>query len=306
MYTFIVNPHSRSGKGMKTWKVVESILKEEKKLYEVHFTKYQNHATSITKELTSDEAEHKIVVLGGDGTINEVVNGIRDLSKVILGYIPTGSSNDFSRAQKIPKDPREALRNIFDEKYIRSIDIGVMNYPKKRRRFVVSAGIGFDAAVCHQAVISKMKVLLNRIKLGKLTYVGIALNRLIYSTPTQLTLTVDNKDPIVFENTLFAATMNHCYEGGGIQFSPKARPDDKLLDIVIVNNVSLPKILLLLPLAFFGKHTFAKEVHIHTCHTAIIETARSLPVHCDGEPVFQQRIIKTSLEDTQLRIFSSH
>lgn len=95
MYHFIVNPNARSGLGQKVWSNLEIILKTRNIDYEVHFTKYQKHATMLTKKITSDGNEHTVVALGGDGTVNEVVNGIVDFDKTILGYIPIGSSNGF-------------------------------------------------------------------------------------------------------------------------------------------------------------------------------------------------------------------
>ncbi|MGL6199990.1 MAG: diacylglycerol/lipid kinase family protein [Lachnospiraceae bacterium] len=306
MYTFIVNPNSRSGRGKAVWDLVEPILKERGVDYEVHFTKYQKHATAIVRELTADAEPHTLIVLGGDGTVNEVINGIRHYDKITLGYIPAGSSNDFSRAQKLPKDPIDGLNMILQSQHTRLVDIGILHYQEKKRRFIVSAGIGFDAAVCHQAVISKMKVLLNRLKLGKLTYAGIALNRLIYSTLTNLTLTLDDHPSVTFDSAFFATAMNHCYEGGGFKFCPKANPADGYLDIIVVNNASRLKVLALLPLAFFGLHTKFKCIHIFTCRSAIIETERALPVHCDGEPVFLQRKIQASLAEKQIRLITEN
>jgi len=305
MYTFIINPNSRSGKGQKIWAVVEPILQMRQVKYEVFTTKFQKHATAIVREITSDALPHTLVVLGGDGTINEVINGIRHFDKITLGYIPTGSSNDFSRAQKLPKDPVTALNAILEGRHLRVIDVGTMHYQQKKRHFMVSTGIGFDAAVCHQAVISKMKVLLNRIKLGKLTYLGIALNRLIFSKLTRLTVTLDDRAPKTFDKAFFATAMNHCYEGGGFKFCPNAKPDDRYLDIIVVNNASRLKVLALLPTAFFGLHTFADCVHIYTCRTAVIETERALPVHCDGEPVFLQRRIEASLAAKQIKLITA-
>ena len=87
MYNFIVNPNARSGLGQSVWNELEAILRKEKVEYQVFFTKYQKHATAIVRELTSDGEEHTIVALGGDGTVNEVVNGIVHFDKVILGEV---------------------------------------------------------------------------------------------------------------------------------------------------------------------------------------------------------------------------
>jgi len=306
MYTFIINPYSRSGRGQEIWIRLEPILKTRGIDYEAHFTKYQKHAAAIVREITSDAQPHTLVILGGDGTINEVINGIRHFDKVTLGYIPTGSSNDFSRAQRLPKDPVKALNIILDGKHLRPVDIGIMNYQQKKRNFIVSTGIGFDAAVCHQAVISKMKVLLNHLKLGKLTYVGIALNRLIFSKSCRLTLTLDDQTPVTFNDAFFATAMNHCYEGGGFKFCPAAKPDDRYLDVIVVDTNSKLKVLVLLPAVFFGLHTKARCVHIFTCRTAVFETDRALAVHCDGEPVFLQRHIKASLAEKQINLITKH
>ena len=97
MYTFIANPNARSGRGILLWKQIEKILQEKEIEYKVLFTKYQHHATRLVHDLTSDSASHTIVVLGGDGTLNEVIDGIAYLDKVTLGYIPLGSGNDFAR-----------------------------------------------------------------------------------------------------------------------------------------------------------------------------------------------------------------
>ena len=109
MYNFIVNPNARSGLGQSVWKELEAILRKDNIEYQVCYTKYQKHATSIVREITSDGEDHTIVALGGDGTVNEVVNGIVHLDKTILGYIPIGSSNDFARGLELPTNPEDAL-----------------------------------------------------------------------------------------------------------------------------------------------------------------------------------------------------
>ena len=93
MYAFIVNPNSRSGLGLKIWEQLELILKERHIDYQIYFTRRPGHGARLAAQICDTDA-HTLVVLGGDGTIGEVVDGIRDLTKLTLAYIPIGSGND--------------------------------------------------------------------------------------------------------------------------------------------------------------------------------------------------------------------
>lgn len=117
MYYFIVNPGSRSGNGKIVWKEVEAILEQEQVEYRVYFTAYRYHATKLSKEITSGGEKLTLVTVGGDGTVNEVIDGIQDFDKVTFAYIPTGSSNDFARSLKLPSNPETALMNILHPSY---------------------------------------------------------------------------------------------------------------------------------------------------------------------------------------------
>ena len=158
MYHFIVNPAARSGLGKETWRELRPLLDQKELPYQVHFTRYQTHATKIAKEITSDGARHILIVLGGDGTVNEVLNGICHLSQTELGYLPLGSGNDLASGLGLPADPKEALEKILTAP-VRPVDIGCIRYNGQSRRFIVSAGLGFDAAVCHQVMVSKLKAI---------------------------------------------------------------------------------------------------------------------------------------------------
>ena len=198
-YHFIVNPKARTGMGEMIWRMIEPELKKKRVDYCCYMTKRRNHARKIAGRITADGQEHRIVVLGGDGTVNEVVNGIREPGKVTLGYIPIGSSNDFARGLKIPKDPEKALDIILAPQKIIHMDVGVLCAAGRQRRFAVSAGIGFDAAVCHEVCVSKWKVLLNRIGLGKLSYAVVALDRLKKDRPAEMTVTLTDGTVRTFE-----------------------------------------------------------------------------------------------------------
>lgn len=301
-YTFIVNPKARTGKGELIWRQIEPELKKRRVKYEVFFTEYKRQATELVAKITSDEWEHTIVVLGGDGSINEVISGIRDCSKVTLGYIPAGSGNDFTRVLNIPTDVKEALETVLSAEKRIPMDVGKMKCQGKKYRFAVSTGIGFDAAVCHEVAKSRMKVILNHLKLGQLSYLGMALRCLFKGKTVKATVTMDGKEPKVFEKTLFTAVMNHPYEGGGFCFCPKAKTDDGYLDVIVVSGISKLKILCLLPLAFKGKHVGHKGIDIFQCQKVKIELEEKYPVHTDGEPIAVEDEMEVELLKNQIHI----
>lgn len=291
--------------GEMIWRMLEPELKKRRADYHCHMTKSRNHARKIADRITADGQDHMIVVLGGDGTVNEVVNGIREPEKVTIGYIPIGSSNDFARGLKIPNDPEKALDIILEPRDIIHMDVGVLTEAERQRRFAVSAGIGFDAAVCHEVCVSKWKILLNRIGLGKLSYAVVALDRLKKDRPVDITVTFADGTVQTFEGAYFAAFMNLPYEGGGFKFCPEASPSDGNLDVIIVHGLPVVKILCLLPLAFWGKHTGFKGVTIIKCKEVQVGTDKPLPLHTDGEPGFQRKVVKASLMREKLKVITN-
>lgn len=286
MYYFIVNPSSRSGRGLEVWKKAEAILEQEGTEYRVYFTRERYHATDLAREITSRPEKLTLVTVGGDGTVGEVLQGIQDFSRVAFGYIPTGSSNDFARALHLPTDPEEAVKLILHPTYFRQIDIGEIDLGDRSQCFAVSTGCGFDAAVCHASLSSKGKRLLNKLHLGKLIYGANAIRLLLQRKPSDLTLTLDGKRTLTFPKTWFAACMNGRYEGGGFMMTPKARMDDGLLDVIVVHRLPRALILLVLPTAFRGWHVIFPGVKIYRAHSVEMRSADKLPVHTDGEAYF--------------------
>lgn len=287
MYHFILNPVSRSGKGQKLWDtVIEPYLQAAQVSYEAHFSREAGDITRLTREITSVDAPkpHRIVILGGDGTIDEALQGINDLSQVALGYIPIGSGNDFTRDMPIPRDPLKALKRILGAAETTAVDIGTTIYEDgTSHRFIVSSGIGFDAAVCEETNRSEMKGFLNKIGLGKLTYLGIALKQLFASRAVSCRIRIDDGETISVQKILFVAFMNHMYEGGGFKFAPHADYRDGLLDLCVVGDLSKALILVALPTAFFGRHYMFKGITAYRAQKVEIQTSAPLWVHTDGE-----------------------
>ncbi len=289
MYHIIINPASRSGKGLKLWKeTVEPALHKEGITYRSYFSREAGDVARLTREITSVAPTEgdplKLIILGGDGTVNEALQGIEDPSRIVIGYIPTGSSNDFARDLKIPKDPVQALDRILHTGTVHPMDMSTVYYPDGEiRRYAVGCGIGFDAAVCEESTCSRIKAFCNRIGLGKLTYLGIALKQLFTAPKVSCELTLDGKAPIHIKNFLFVTSMNHRYQGGGFKFCPDADDNDGIMNLCAVGNVPRLVVLLALPTAFFGKHFIFKGVNPYRASTVHIKTSRPLWVQTDGE-----------------------
>ena len=307
MYAFIVNPNARSGLGIRIWRTLEEELKKENIPYEIYFTHYKGHATEYAGQIseTADSDPVTIVAIGGDGTIGEVLDGITDFSSVSFSYIPIGSGNDFAKSMGIHKDPMECLRQILKGNKTMELNAGVSTFGKQKRTFAVSSGIGFDAEVCFHNDSSKVKQLLNRLNLGKLSYTFVALKLLLGMHPTDASITIDDKAPIHYKRVYFAAAMNQRYEGGGFKFCPKAKPDDGFLDLLVVENISKLKILCVLPLAYLGGHVFFKGVHIFTCKKAQIVMEEPVAIHTDGEADHREREVTFSLREEPIHFIYS-
>lgn len=302
MLHFIVNPASSTGNGWKIWEEAKKTLIETQTTYELHATTGIGSAKQFAADITAADTPVTIVVLGGDGTINEVLTGIRDYSLVTLGYIPAGSSNDLARDLGLPRDPAQALAAILHPKEFAFMDIGVIQYGEKTKNFGVSTGIGFDAAICHEALHSPLKKVLNRLHLGKLTYVGIALKQLIKTEKHGCTLLLDDCREIHVDRFYFVTCMVHKYEGGGFMFCPKADYNDGLLDVCVAGNISKPGVLRLLPPAYKGKHTRFKGIATYQAKKVSIVTDTPSPVHADGESCGIQTKITMTQDAKQLRV----
>lgn len=295
MYYVIVNPASRSGKGAKIWSALEPVLAEREVPHKVFFSRESGHAVKIVRDLFSslvDASDYellKLIVLGGDGTFNEVLQGISDFSRVQLGYIPTGSSNDLARDLNIPSDPVAALDRILSCENVSLMDIGCAIYQNSftegaiKRYFAVSCGIGFDAAVCEEALSSGFKNILNKIGLGKLTYLSIALKQLITARKVSCQIYLDDKEPIRISRFLFVAGMIHQYEGGGFRFCPNADFRDGIIDLCAVGDISKWLVLVALPTAFKGNHYRFEGIDSYSAKSVLIKTSAPLWLHTDGE-----------------------
>lgn len=305
MYHIIVNPASKSGLGKKQWADLRSILDHKKFTYLVHFTKSGKDATEYTRRITDRQLyrhnaqPNRIVVLGGDGTLNCVLNGIDDMEHTIVTYLPTGTSNDFARALHISSDPVCTSAVMKKGGVLRKTDVGLAKCGHTSRRFLVSCGIGYDAAICREVLGTPSKGFLNRIGLGKLVYLLIALKQLLFIQPVSCDLYLDDKPPIHFNRLYFATFMQLPYEGGGFPFCPKADSGDGLLDVCLFANIRKLHTLPLFPLAMRARHIGQRGVYTYRARKIRIVTSKPLCVHTDGEICGNHSQLCVTADDTQ-------
>lgn len=294
----IINPAAAAGRTRKVFRAAEPLLIQGGHQYEVHVSERTHGIGEICRELTEGITEDiNLLILGGDGSVHDAVNGIADFSHVRLGFLPCGSGNDQIRDMDLPQDPQAVLARFLEGRVRRTADIGEVTFvrsyrisgsnsvpePPRTERFNVSAGIGFDAAVCRGVSVSRLKNLFGRLHIGRLIYLWTALGIIIRNERFSLRMETDGVRQDL-EKVMFAAVMNHQHEGGGFRFCPEADYGDGLLDYCAAVNMSVPAVCRIFIHAFNGGHVRFRE-HIVTGRgkCLCLEADRPLWVHLDGE-----------------------
>ncbi|MBN1326519.1 MAG: diacylglycerol kinase family lipid kinase [Candidatus Cloacimonetes bacterium] len=270
-WLFIINSTAGRGKtGRKICKLV-NLLNERGFDYDVEITKAPRHAIELTRNKIKD-GYRKIAAVGGDGTINEVVNGImisKKSDEVILGLIPEGGGNDFSRNFRIPSDLEKAV-DILEKENTSRVDVGKI----EDFYFINALGLGFDAKVAEYA--DKIRYLN-----GLPRYFLALMQAMLKLKPHRLFVKINEE--LMDISTLLVSVGNGLSTGGGFLLTPEAQVDDGKFDICVITEVKFLRLLKLLPTVLTGKHVNEPEVRIiHTSHLEI-KSDKKLPVYYDGE-----------------------
>jgi diacylglycerol kinase (ATP) len=294
LYTFIVNKVSGNGRALNIWNDIEKILQTKKVNYHVFFTEQPKHATKIAQDLSSGKETGVVIVIGGDGTVHEVVNGLVG-SSIPLGIIPAGSGNDLARALGIPTAYKEALDRIFQGKQ-RTVDIGRIG----GKCCTTVIGIGFDGKVAQTVNQSKLKKWLNFFRLGKLTYIISVFQVLFNYEPTDVTLKIDKNEWMITKVWLIAVA-NFPFYAGGMVICPNAKGNDGLFELCVIHGISKWELLRIFPGVFKGKHIYHPSVIQFTGKQVEIASSSAMIVHGDGEMIGQTPI-KINIEENALHV----
>jgi YegS/Rv2252/BmrU family lipid kinase len=212
-----------------------------------------------------------VIAAGGDGTINEVVNGLAG-TRTALGALPIGTMNVWVRELGMPLQPRAAAETLLTS-HIRPIDLGLAG----ERYFLLMAGIGFDAAVVNE-VRSREKRLL-----GALAYVLRGLEIATRSGGTRVRLTVDGK--VLRRRALLIVIGNSQLYGGVIKITSRASIDDGLLDLCLIKGNSFLEAPLRVASILLSRHSIDPEIEYHRARSVRIESRERLPVQVDGDHI---------------------
>ena len=265
---FILNYHAGNGQAKNACRKVTNFLDKINIDYTIHMTKKDGDGVRIAKFLANEHQNSKIVVIGGDGTLNQAVNGVKSSNypETPLGYIPGGSGNDFTRGIKLSiKNPVILMQAILSMQQPRTIDIGKATSKKKIRYFINNIGIGFDASTVYYTNHSERKEFLNRLRLGTLSYFTNLLKVIKIQNGFGLDVNYLDKKKH-FKSAYIVVATNHPYFGGGFAIDPTANPFNNHLNLVVVKKITgLTFIKLFTKLLTNGSHLQDKNVwHIET------------------------------------------
>lgn len=287
-WSVIVSSRSGGGKAHHDWPAISKLLKDRHISFVEHITDHAYHAIELAKEAVK-EGFRRLLVIGGDGAIHEVLNGLYSQdevnpSEVVLGLIPVGSGNDWSRLHDIPHEYGAAADLIaLADTHIRVQDVArvhTMMDGKPYCRYMVNiGGLGFDSEVCHRFDLAK-----ERGHAGDRQYLKSLLSGFISYKSLKFRVAVDGEE--FYRGTAFSVALGiGRYCGGGMMQTPDAVPDDGLIDVTVVGELSKWKFISKVPSLFKGDIYRHKEVH-HTRGRQIdISAAPYSYMEVDGEPV---------------------
>lgn len=271
----IINPTAGRGKAGRSEDAIRTLLGERGAGWQWQHTEKSGDAQRMA-HAAAQAGVQRIIAVGGDGTLHEVVNGVLGTGASV-GLIPFGTGNDFARGIGLHGSLERACAAVVGG-VTRPMDVGVIEGEGTNglKHFLVLSGTGFDARTA-QTVNAGIRFLS-----GPLAYVWGAVQTLRKFSPFALTLTLDD-EPARKLSCMFVSFANVETTGGGMKIAPGARPDDSCLDICLVGAVSKLTLLYQLTQVFSGSHVKHPAVTLLRARTIRVEADPPQPLLIDGE-----------------------
>lgn len=277
-HTILANPVSGKKKGEVYAKRVKDLLKKNNIDALVILSEYPKHLTEVSRKLANEE-KHRFYVLGGDGTLNEVISGIIGTDSEVV-IIPCGTGNDFLRSvskyMSMRKIVNESINNV-------STPTDIMSY-NKDKYCVNILNMGFDAMIAKNVDKFRNVPFIS----GPAKYNLSILYTL--SAGKNYKFKIRSNGNVLKGKFTLAAIANGSYYGGGIKPCPNAKVNDGILDCCIINSTETFTKLKLLPKYKKGKHINLKQVHIFKTKDISIVSTRKFPISVDGEVYYTTKL----------------
>lgn len=289
MYHIIVNPQGGKGKSLKALTKVCKILSDNDAEFCVHHTERKGHATEIAREL-SHEPDCKLLVMGGDGSFNEVLCGIENFENVTLGLIPCGTGNDFVRASGHPTNIKKAMEVVLrgETDYIDYIQL-----TNGRCLNVLGAGMDVDVLLKYESMKHKRT----------LNYYMSLFYTLTHVRFHHMRVTIDGGEPMERNVFMIGIGNGQCI-GGGMPVCPGAVIDDGKLQVVIINEIPKSKILGAVLKFLKGKHVKLACTEVLEGKNVQIEILDDSRFEADGEIMSPMHTLEAQVVSNKLKIFA--
>jgi diacylglycerol kinase (ATP) len=277
----IVNPTAANSAVGKNWPRIHDFLQAEGASFDAVFTEEPEHATQLARQAL-DDGYRTIVAVGGDGTLNEVINGLAEEGavdpEVTLGIIPCGTGADFARMVGVPRDYMEACRHLLRCEP-RPVDLGRITCLREGREveryFINAAGLGFDGEVSE--IVNRFPKVLG----GTLTYLMCLLIGLVTYRNKNVELSFDGQPVRGRVNSV--VVCNGCYFGGGMFIAPGAAFNDGLFNVVILGNLNKLEVVMNVPRVYKGTHLTHPKVSHFSAREIHVEAQERMFLQAEGE-----------------------
>lgn len=290
-FYFIINPKAGAGKGEKMAQALMHLLDQKQICYTTYYTKHVHHEQQLALELAQTVLKTwdaslaffpVLVVLGGDGTLHNVVNALAAYTEIPIGYIPCGTGNDFARAFHLPRTCPEIVQYLLEIKQPQAIQLMTYQENETERIAVNNVGIGIDAHLVYTANTSALKKTLRYARLEAFSYAA-ALFKVFFvqkAFPVQIETETQTW---TFARGFLCTITNHPYFGGGVAIAPTANPREPMLDLILIERIHLFKIIWLVIRILQKKHLSSAWVHHIQAPQLRIRTTQPQYIHADGE-----------------------
>jgi YegS/Rv2252/BmrU family lipid kinase len=279
----VVNPNSSGGKTGKGWEPLKEAIHQQVGRFEFGFTQFSGHGATLAAEAVAKGFE-MVVSLGGDGTHNEVANGLLQggsPDKVVLAIVTSGTGGDFRRTLGLGKGPLPAIRCL-SGRSTRTLDVGRFTYvdhggAKAVWHFINILSFGIGGLVDH--IVNTSGKALG----GKATFFLATLRALAKFKPAEISLSVDDGSArvVTIHNVAIA---NGKYFGGGMLVAPDAAPDDGQFDVVSFEGMSTLSFAGLGSSIYAGKHVTNRHVTVTRARRVVATSKDRVLLDVDGEP----------------------